>query len=152
MERKIKHRHILLGLVVALILISSGCASKPIISSEDKPGKSSETDKVNGIEIILPIKDVSGYVIHSEDIEALYNELLSMGATQVEIEVESEDKTDKLSSPSDLCEGNHEGTLKIYAQGDYDDLSKDLAAESSYLSKLKNWGIDVDIKPYIKSP
>ena len=59
MERKIKHRHILLGLVVALLLISSGCASRPIISSEDKPGKSSETDNVNGIEIILPIKDVS---------------------------------------------------------------------------------------------
>jgi uncharacterized protein YlxW (UPF0749 family) len=151
-NKKIKNRYILLGLLVASILILSGCASNTVSSPEDKFGNKSKTDKVDGIEIALPIKNESGFVIHSEDVEALYNELLSIGAAQIEIQVESEGKTETISSPSEVCEGNHEGTIKIYALGDYDDLSKGVTAESSYLSKLKTLGVDVETKPYIKTP
>ena len=87
--------------------------------------------------------------LHAEDIEALQNELLSIGATEIEVTVESEGKTVLLSSPSELSEGEYTGLLKIYTQGDYDKLSNSLAADPSYITKLEAWGFDVDVKPYL---
>jgi hypothetical protein len=152
-ERKsIKHVHILLGIALVFILISSGCANQTMSSPEDNPEVQSKSDQANGIAITVAIEDASGFILHSEDIENLQNELLSLGADQVEIVVESDGKTVTLNSPSELCEDNHKGLVKIYAQGDYDDLSEGLATESSYLSKLESVGFDVAIEPYINSP
>lgn len=137
--------HIMLSIVIISLLTISGCTS----TVDDKSGGKSEPEKANGIELNIPIESQSGLLLHAEDIEALQNELLSIGATEIEVTVESEGKTVLLSSPSELSEGEYTGLLKIYTQGDYDKLSNSLATESSYISKLEAWGFDVDVKPYL---
>lgn len=145
-----KHKHntypnLLTSLIILIfLLITSGCAD----SNNTQPINQNISEKINGVEIKLPINSSEFLIIHSEDIEILQEELLSLGADQIKIVVEKDDEIITLSTPAEICDDEHTGIVKIYAEGDYDDLSTGLAEESSCVSRLRALGFEVDVSPY----
>lgn len=130
-------------IILTFLLITSGCdRSNNPLSIDHNTSK-----KVNGVQIILPIED-DRFIIHSEDIKILQEELLSLGATQIKIVVENNDEIITLKIPDEICDDYHTGIVTIYAEGDYDVLSEGLAKESSYISTLRALGFELRILPY----
>lgn len=130
-------------IILTLFLITSGCGG----SNNAQPINQDTSEKIIGVEIQLPI-DNGKSIIHSEDIEILQEELLSLGANQITIVVEKDEETITLNTPAELCEDEHTGIVKIYAEGDYNTLSEGLSKESSHASILGKMGLEIYISPY----
>lgn len=150
MDRYYKHTK-LLGLLVILLLLISGCTNS---SNPVQPIDQDTPEKIIGVEIQLPVKHNNGITTNPEDIEIFQEELLALGAAQITVIMEK-DGNSTVITPAEfsvmLREGDYTGVIKIYAEGDYDVLSEGLAKESSIVFALQKFEMEVYINPYYEN-